>query len=309
MRSGGRIVSVVAAALALAGVTGGVARADARDSGETFGPAAPMTVRESAQLAEPSAQVRAIESPAAARRGSNPESSMPLGVPRSAKAGAATTAGAGPATAVSSNLGLMRTVLACGVVVGLAVVAAWGVRKAAGSSGSLMATLGAGGRAPSGILSILGRYPVGRGQTLVLLQCDRRVLLLSQCRTRGGASFSTLAEFTDPIEVASLVAKSRDGGGHSAQAQFAAALAGHGALGGAGAGATVSGGVRRVVPPISSATSGAEAVQGRRGASAGYGLAPGAGASPPSHAAHSPDSIIALRRRLGRLRGGEGLVA
>ncbi|MEM9063915.1 MAG: flagellar biosynthetic protein FliO [Planctomycetota bacterium] len=113
-------------------------------------------------------------------------------------------------------------------VVGLAYGCAWVFRRAARAQGGLIGAIGPGGRAPSGVLEVLGRYPVGRGQTLVLLKIDRRVLLLSQSAAgRGhGASFSTLAEISDPNEVASLLMKTRDDEGISMNATFRDALAG-----------------------------------------------------------------------------------
>jgi len=87
-------------------------------------------------------------------------------------------------------------------------------------SGGLAGALGAGGRAPSGVLSVLGRYPVGRGATLVLLQLDRRVLLLSQT----SAGFQPLCELTDPEDVASVVRKTADEEGASMSKRFAQLL-------------------------------------------------------------------------------------
>ena len=84
----------------------------------------------------------------------------------------------------------------------------------------LTASLGAGGRAPSGVLSVLGRYPIGRGVTLVLLQLDRRVLLLSQSST----GFQTLCELTDAEDVASIVRKTADDEGVSLSKRFSAML-------------------------------------------------------------------------------------
>jgi len=88
------------------------------------------------------------------------------------------------------------------------------------SGGGLTSALGPGGRAPSGVMSVLGRYPVGKGATLVLLQLDRRVLLLSQT----GTGFSTLCELTDPDDVASIVRKTADDEGSSLSKKFSSML-------------------------------------------------------------------------------------
>ena len=113
-----------------------------------------------------------------------------------------------------------RTLGALGVVIALIFATRWVMRRASQGVGGVSSQLGAGGRAPSGVLSVLGRYPVGRGQTLVLMQLDQRILLLSQ--TSSG--FQTLAEITDPEEVASLLVKSRDEESESLARRFTGLL-------------------------------------------------------------------------------------
>ncbi len=90
--------------------------------------------------------------------------------------------------------------------------------------GGLAASLGAGGAAPAGILEVLGRYPIGRGLTLVLLKVDRRVLLLSQSRVGrfGGLQLSPICELETPEDVASILMKVRDGENNSLTNRFAA---------------------------------------------------------------------------------------
>lgn len=141
---------------------------------------------------------------------------MPLG--QSAAGGA----GQGALSVLSPDgLGIARTVGAVGLVVALILLAKVLLGRAARMGGTgLRGQLGAGGRAPSGIVQILGRYPVSRGHTLVLMKLDRRVLLLSQ--TAGG--FSTLSEITDADDVASILSKSRDEEGESLTARFGALL-------------------------------------------------------------------------------------
>ncbi|NUQ53559.1 MAG: DUF692 family protein [Phycisphaerales bacterium] len=60
------------------------------------------------------------------------------------------------------------------------------------------------GRDPVGLL---GRYPLSRGITLVLLKIDARVLLVSQSVSRSGASMQTLCEIDEPDQVASILLK------------------------------------------------------------------------------------------------------
>lgn len=135
---------------------------------------------------------------------------QPLGKPRDQNQTAAKTAdkSAGglmdPGTA--TTIGALATVLS---VIG---IVAYFARKTAQKSGGLWAAMGAGGRAPSGILEVLGRYPVGRGCTLVLLKLDRRILLVSQSSggKLGGVTMTTLCEVDEAEDVASILLKSQD---------------------------------------------------------------------------------------------------
>jgi flagellar biogenesis protein FliO len=67
--------------------------------------------------------------------------------------------------------------------------------------------LGGAGARPSGVLEILARFPLGKGQQLIVLKIARRVLLVSQ----GPQGSSTLAEFTDRDEVANLLSRMEAG--------------------------------------------------------------------------------------------------
>lgn len=121
---------------------------------------------------------------------------------------------------VEAGPGWWRTagalVLVIVAILGVAAVA----RKFASRSNGLMHAIGAGGRAPSGLLEVLGRYPVGRGQTLILLKLDRRVLLLCQSVGTKGAGMRTLCEVTEPDEVASLLLHTAEADGRSISARF-----------------------------------------------------------------------------------------
>lgn len=78
---------------------------------------------------------------------------------------------------------------------------------------------GRGGR-PSGVLEILARYPVGRGQSVVLMKLGRRLLLLHQ----NGSSMTTLSEISDPEEVANLLGRVEAGGRSNRGPSFETAL-------------------------------------------------------------------------------------
>jgi len=113
------------------------------------------------------------------------------------------------------------------VVLTLIVGGAMVVKKFAGRGTNLAAALGPGGRAPPGVLEVLGRYPTSRHQSLVLMKLDNRVLLLGQSMpVKGDAGgFSTLCEIASPDEVASILRKVSDAEGTSAQASFHQTLA------------------------------------------------------------------------------------
>jgi hypothetical protein len=123
---------------------------------------------------------------------------------------------------------MVQTLASLVGVVALIVVIGGTVRLVSRRSGGLMAALGAGGRAPSGLLEVLGRYPVGRGSTLILLKMDRRVLLLSQGGggKLGGATMTTLCEVTDAEDVASILLKVRDEEGDTLARKFQGMLSG-----------------------------------------------------------------------------------
>jgi len=116
--------------------------------------------------------------------------------------------------------GWLRVTVALGAVIALIFALRFILKRAAMRTGGLAAQLGAAGRAPSGVLEVLGRFPVARGQTLVLLRLDRRILLISQTTT----GMTTLAEVSDPEEIASLITRTRDDEGASAAARFNAIL-------------------------------------------------------------------------------------
>ncbi len=120
----------------------------------------------------------------------------------------------------TNTWGLVRTFGALAVVLGIVFILRSATKWLAARAPSLGSQLTAGGRAPSGVLEVLGRYPVARGQKLVLLRLDRRVLLLNQTST----GFTTLTELTDPEEVASLLTKARTDEGESIASRFTSVL-------------------------------------------------------------------------------------
>lgn len=87
---------------------------------------------------------------------------------------------------------VVRVLLALACVVALLLVIRFVMRRAGGAM--------AGGGRPSGVLQVHGRYPAGRGQSMLLIQVGNRMILVHQ----GGGRMKTLAEFSDPEDVADL---------------------------------------------------------------------------------------------------------
>ncbi|MFT3686092.1 MAG: flagellar biosynthetic protein FliO [Phycisphaerales bacterium] len=140
--------------------------------------------------------------------------------------GAAANKPASKAIDTSGSSLLSSTAVPLAIVLGVILVASIVFKRAVKSGGSLASSMAAGGRAPAGLLEVLGRYPVARGQTLVLLKLDQRVLLLSQTSpSRGHAGgFQTLSEITDPSDVASILMKVSETEGTGPAAKFNAML-------------------------------------------------------------------------------------
>ncbi len=116
--------------------------------------------------------------------------------------------------------GWWRTAGALVIIIALILAAAAIVRRLIGNSGGLLHAMGAGGRAPSGLLYVLGRYPVGRGQTLILFKLDRRVILVCQSVGAKGGGMRTLCEINDPEEVASIVLHAAEAEGRTLSDRF-----------------------------------------------------------------------------------------
>lgn len=143
------------------------------------------------------------------------QESRPLLAPREGRALPASVEGAHPTPSEPAGPSWLRVAGALAIVLGLIFLARLAIRRVA-STGGLRGQFGAAGRAPSGVLEVLGRYPISRGQSLVLLRVDQRVLLLSQ----SGSGFRTLANFDDPSDVASLLMRTRDDESESLSGRF-----------------------------------------------------------------------------------------
>lgn len=136
--------------------------------------------------------------------------SRALGAPRTSKdAQPAAKPATKPETTSPADMmkSMWRTGGALAAVLGIAIALAWATKRLARTRGTLAAAIGAGGASPSGVLEVLGRYPLSRGITLVLLKIDAKVLLVSQTVSRSGASMQTLCEIDEPDQVASILLK------------------------------------------------------------------------------------------------------
>ncbi len=122
---------------------------------------------------------------------------QPLGEPAVGAVAPRTTSETKPDGLVrdSTHSELLRVGFALVVVIGLMLLARGAARRFGGPL--------AGGGQPSGVIEVLGRYPIARSQQLVLLKMVGRVVLLHQCR----AGVTTLTEITDPDEVATVLAR------------------------------------------------------------------------------------------------------
>lgn len=107
---------------------------------------------------------------------------------------------------------ITRVLGALAVVIGLLLL----IRTILRRTGGLLPR----GDRPSGVVEILARYPIARGQHFILLKFARRVLLLHQ----AGSSMTQLTEMTDPDEVASLLARMEAGSGERSAGKFRSAL-------------------------------------------------------------------------------------
>ena len=160
----------------------------------------------------------ALQGPRAAPAPTGAVEARPLGAPKRGTPPAARTGGAPESRGWVSQTSLMLA-----LVLGVAGVGLTVFKSAVGKK---LLSIGPS-RSPAGLMEILGRYPIGRGSTLVLLKLDRRILLLSQS-TSGklglGTGLTTLCEIEDPDEIASILVKIRDADGDSMSERFRSML-------------------------------------------------------------------------------------
>ena len=167
------------------------------------------------------------EAASAASPRAEPEdtSALPIGRPRDTGEQEEPVDGSGDdaSSVLAIPGGMVRTIAALGGVLALIFTLAHAARKLARSRGGLASRMGAGGSAPSGIVDVLGRYPLQRGHSLVVLRFGRRVILASNSgggRRGAPAHMQTLCELDDPDEIASIMRTIGDASGESGAAAF-----------------------------------------------------------------------------------------
>ncbi|MHC4427866.1 MAG: hypothetical protein ACYS0D_04590 [Planctomycetota bacterium] len=141
------------------------------------------------------------------------QESRPLGAP-SAPEMALGEAGPERVRRTSGIGELGRVTAALAAVLGLLYLVRALLRRA-GVGGPL----GGGGR-PGGVLGVLARYPIARGQQLVLLKLGSRVVLLHQSR----AGLTPISEVVEPDEVAALLGRIEGDGREVTSGRFTAML-------------------------------------------------------------------------------------
>ena len=133
-------------------------------------------------------------------------------------AGAAGAAESGSRTlaAGGAERGFLDEILPTGAALGGTLLAIVLARSAVKRWGGGLGNALSGGKRPSGVVEVLARYPVARGQHVVLLKVARRVLVVHQ----GGAGMQVLSEFSGADEVADLLARCEAGSRGTAQFSF-----------------------------------------------------------------------------------------
>ena len=94
----------------------------------------------------------------------------------------------------------VRDALQVGGGLAVVLVLLWMIRAMIRRSGRGSSGLAARAGAPSGVLSVLARYPVARGQQVLLLGVGQRILVVHQSQ----GSMRTLSEVVDDDEVLAL---------------------------------------------------------------------------------------------------------
>ncbi|MSR40931.1 MAG: hypothetical protein EXS10_03405 [Phycisphaerales bacterium] len=142
-----------------------------------------------------------------------PSKGRPLGLAPSA---AASTTKEDARTIPADENGLFATVLPTAGALAAVLLAILGAKWCAQRLGIRLGN----GRRPSGVVEILARYPVAKGQQVMLMKVARRVLVVHQC----GDGMRTLAELSSAEEVADVMARIEAGDRVAKDPRFEASL-------------------------------------------------------------------------------------
>ena len=118
--------------------------------------------------------------------------------------------------AAGASRGFMEELVPTGLALGATLLTIVLARSAVRRFGVRVA----GGRRPQGVVEVLARYPVARGQQVVLLKVGRRVIVAHQ----GAQGMQALSEFAGEDEVADLVARCEAGARAASPFSFDALL-------------------------------------------------------------------------------------
>lgn len=169
------------------GVLDATGEASTDQGSEAELPASPAANRSGKTAAEPS-------SDSSARRGlSGFSGNAPF--PGAAENGGEEAA----ASKASSTRPLVTVTSSLAIVLGLFAGLVWLMRRSGGKPA---------GQLPEEVFALLGRTALGPRQNITFARCGRRILVLAV----SPSATSTLAEITDPDEVADLVAQCGNGG-------------------------------------------------------------------------------------------------
>ena len=115
----------------------------------------------------------------------------------------------------------VRDALQVGGGLAVVLVLLWMIRAMIRRSGHGASGLAARAGAPSGVLSVLARYPVARGQQVMLLGVGQRILVVHQSQ----GSMRTLSEVVDDDEVLALRMQVNGQDRSNAEADFSSKVA------------------------------------------------------------------------------------
>jgi len=157
---------------------------------------------------------------ASASAGRHPQG-LPLFQPGTAPASAAPPAAASGARDAGSLAqdgprSVLSELLPTGIALGATLLVIVLARSAVKRFGPSVAS----GKRPQGVVEVLARYPVARGQQVVLLKVGRRVIVAHQ----GAQGMQTLSEFAGEAEVADLLARCEAGARAASPFSFDALL-------------------------------------------------------------------------------------